>query len=131
MRCVIYTGDTDASSKNIPNKAHSWCGITLTKEDKLHSVYLKLRKWVEANRRAGLRKREARGPVICEGPIPKSDGKIACKFETNMYSHFSALVLRKVMNNFIEVNAPYKMSDFIAIISVFCSLIFHPSQNRI
>lgn len=50
VRCVIYTGDTDASSKEILNKAHSRFGITLSKEDQIHFVYLKLRKWVEATR---------------------------------------------------------------------------------
>ena len=50
VRCVIYTGDTDASSKDILSKAHSRFGISLNKENEVHFVYLKLRKWVEASR---------------------------------------------------------------------------------
>ena len=50
VQCVVYTGDTDATSKDILNKAHSRFGITLSKEGDVRFVYLKLRRWVEASR---------------------------------------------------------------------------------
>lgn len=50
VRCVVYTGDTDASANDILNKAQSRFGISQSREEHVHFVYLNLRKWVEASR---------------------------------------------------------------------------------
>ena len=52
MRCVIYTGDVDASREQILERAHQRFNISLPRDgpDDIHFAFLHRRQWVEASR---------------------------------------------------------------------------------
>jgi len=52
LRCVIYTGDIDASREQILERARQQFNISLPRDgpDDIHFAFLRRRQWVEASR---------------------------------------------------------------------------------
>jgi len=52
LRCVIYTGDIDASREQILERARQRFNISLPRDgpDDIHFAFLRRRQWVEASR---------------------------------------------------------------------------------
>jgi len=52
VRCVIYTGDVDASREQILERARQRFNISLPRDgpDEIHFAFLRRRQWVEASR---------------------------------------------------------------------------------